>query len=170
MTAINGTVTRVNTMPGSKKAINMDLQAHIMKTGTFTFHALFPIHLETHTYQAQVNAMPFNEWNAVISKIGNVSIENGQINRIRLSGSCTSNQNKGKIIFEYSDLKCAVFKKDKSGELKKSKLMSFGGNMLIRHHNPDRPENLPLERPVQFTRHPYQGRATNSQRRLPYSN
>jgi hypothetical protein len=135
----------------------MDATANIMKTGKLQFHATFPVHTNTHTYQVTISKMPFTEWNQVISTLANVQITSGSIDRILLSGKATSMATEGNIIFEYRDLQATLFKKKKNGELKKAKLLSYITNSILRLHNPDNGETKPIAKEFYFKREPYQG-------------
>jgi hypothetical protein len=154
---MSGTLLHINNDSATSEPMQLHANATIMKTGKLVFDASFPIHNQTHTYTARISNMPFAEWNEVISRLANVQLTSGNIKQIKLKGDATSMETNGNIVFEYRDLQATVFKKTKSGDLKKAKGMTYLANGILRLHNPDKGEMIPVSKDYYFKREPWQG-------------
>lgn len=154
---INGTVSEINNYKGQKKTIHLNAKATIMKTGKLQFSATIPLHAKDHLFNGTITNMPFHEWNQVISMVAPVQIESGNIKKVTFKGIAKPMESNGTLVFEYSDLKAAVYRKNKSNTLKKSKLLSFSANQVIRTDNPAKGETKAEPVPFHFEREPYQG-------------
>jgi hypothetical protein len=154
---INGTLSEINTYKGHTKPIRLHATATIMNKGKLTFNATIPQHKKTHSYNGVITAMPFTDWNQVLSKMAPVKIESGMVHRIQFSGIAGTSETSGKLTLTYSNLKATIYKKQVNGELKKAKLMSLVANTFIQTNNPAKGDSLPTSTPFYFKKEPYQG-------------
>jgi hypothetical protein len=154
---INGNLLHLTNREHPEYPLELNVTANIMKTGKLLFQASFPLDKELHTYKANISSMPFEEWNQLISKIADVQIESGNIKSIVLTGKANSMETSGNILFEYRDLQATIFKRDKNGNLKKSTVLTYATNGILRMRNPENDEGIPVSKDYYFRREAYQG-------------
>lgn len=153
----NGLITQLHNKKDSKLLTQLRLKSRIMAHGKLDFQATFtPGRLE-HSFQGQIYAMPFSDWNQVIAQMAPIQVSTGTIDGIQFKGTAGDMESRGEIIFRYQNLRAEVSKTSRSGKSRKSNLLSSAANLILHESNPPQGKLVPETKSFYFRREPWQG-------------
>lgn len=128
---MNGYLTKLYSEEHKRDTMELLLTSDFLANGQFTFAAQFPLKgVPNHQYHGHISALPFTDLNTIVTPMVGLQLNEGLIEDIYFTGTCTGNINQGEMIFDYDNLKLQV-NNEKKG--KKNWVMTDIGNLIIRH-------------------------------------
>ncbi len=152
-----GTWKNINTKSDTAVIMHVSLDAIVMKSGKLKFEVDLPVLENTNSYRGIITDMPFEEWNQVINHFSSVEIEAGEIQEIKFAGVADAKQTSGEMTFRYTGLKAGYYQSSEKIDRRKSRIISFIGNLLIKNDNPKKAGETPVSVKYTFERADYQG-------------
>lgn len=153
----NGLITNLHNSDSSKHLTQFRLKSRIMAHGELDFQAIFTPNNPVHRFKGQIYTMPFSDWNQVIAQMAPVQISSGTIDGILFSGTANDMESRGKIDFQYHDLRASISRANKAGDMRKSSLLSGAAQLILRESNPPKGKNEAESHAFYFRREPWQG-------------
>lgn len=157
LTRGNGLITGLHNSDTSKRITQLRLKSRIMAHGKLDFQATFTPGSLEHRFKGQIYTMPFSDWNQVIAQMAPVQISSGTIDGIHFSGTANDWESRGKIVFQYHDLRASISRANKAGYMRKSSLLSGAAQFILRESNPPKGKSEAESHAFYFRREPWQG-------------
>ncbi len=135
---INGTITRLTTLPEeqkSYKSFEADIKAKLNGYADVSLNLNVPYDREAFHLSAQVGEMDLTRLNETAGPMAGVEVVSGKMNKIQFEMEASEYSSVNKLQFDYSDLKINVIKEGKHQETHSNAFMSAIANTAIRSHN-----------------------------------
>ncbi len=161
---LNGRVSNIKTRGNAEKLkreeaekLKINLHSNVFKTGELNMAVTLsyddPL---VSNFEGTISNIDLKSFNELIVKMFSLKIEEGMLSKLSFRGISNDNVCKGKLIFEYKDLK-GSFIKERNGESKQAKLISKLMNLVIHSSNPHAGESQPEEVSFAFTKEAHHG-------------
>jgi len=156
LTNLNGEISNINTK-GKSDNLKIELQSNVFKTGKLNMTVTFPYEDPlVSNFEGTISNIDLKSFNELIVKMFSLKIEEGKLSTLSFKGKSYDNVSKGKLTFQYKDLK-GSFIKERNGERKQALLISKLMNLVIHSSNPRSGESQPEEVEFAFTKEKHHG-------------
>lgn len=132
---LNGRFVHITTIPEYQVKLGRfegDFTAKINGAGSMTIDLEIPYAKDEFRLKAELTDFPLPKINEILNPIMNGEIVSGDLSRLQLTMQADSMKATNQLIFDYSNLKFKLFKKDSRD---KNKLMSTVANILLKESN-----------------------------------
>jgi hypothetical protein len=132
------------------------LSARFMGKGELEVFSTFNLTADSlpFTYKGRLGPMDLTEINPAIMPLGLIKVKTGRLTSFDFDVEANNTVSKGRISILYNDLKVVVLKADTANDkLKHLTIASLYANlMVLKHNNPDSPQELPRTTDVTYYR------------------
>lgn len=147
--------TNIVTRPEQYITLNAD--GKLMGTGYFTATWKIPVDTANDRFLLDACLREFDlaELNQLITPMAPAKIKSGVAKNTVFSMDASSLGSQINMEFLYNDLNVDLLKEDKNGELKKKKFVTWMANLILRDHNPRKPNSESKKVDIYVERDPY---------------
>ena len=135
---INGTITRLTTLPEEQKsyrAFEADIKAKLNGHAAVSMKLKVPYDREAFHLVARVGEMDLTRLNETVGSMAGVEVVSGKMDGIQFEMDANEYSSGNKLQFDYSDLKINVIKEGEHHETHSNAFLSSIANTAIRSHN-----------------------------------
>ncbi|MCD7972564.1 MAG: DUF748 domain-containing protein [Candidatus Azobacteroides sp.] len=157
LTDLNGTFSGfTNIVSSPEQYIRLDANGKLMDNGLFTATWLLPVDsLNDHfRLTAHIRDFDLRSLNDLLVPMASGKVERGFSDHLFFNTDASSKGATVQMLFLYHDLNASLLK-EKNGEMKKRRFLSFLVNLIIRDNNPRTENKKPHQPDLTITRDPY---------------